>query len=86
MTDFSRKEKAITSSQKNVYSCIYITKKLNGRSNTKQTKSFIFIVVPEQNVIKCYRNRVVESEKNVVIIIIILVIVTMLQMIMKITK
>ena len=48
VTDFSRKEKAITSSQKNVYSCIYITKKLNGRSNTKLTKSFIFIVVPEQ--------------------------------------
>ena len=48
MTDFSRKEKAITSSQKNMYSCVYIRKKLNGRDNTKQAKSFIFIVVPEQ--------------------------------------
>ena len=37
-TDFSRKEKAITR-----YTRIYI--KLNGRDNTKQAKSFIFIVV-----------------------------------------
>ena len=41
LTDFSRKEKAITR-----YTRIYI--KLNGRDNTKQAKSFIFIVVPQQ--------------------------------------
>ena len=41
LTDFSRKEKAITR-----YTRIYI--KLNGRDNTKQAKSFIFIVVLQQ--------------------------------------
>ena len=41
LTDFSRKEKAITR-----YTRIYI--KLNGRDNTKQAKSFIFIVVSQQ--------------------------------------
>ena len=41
LTDFSRKEKAITR-----YTRIYI--KLNGRDNTKQPKTFIFIVVPQQ--------------------------------------
>ena len=41
LTDFSHKEKAITR-----YTIIYI--KLNGRDNTKQAKSFIFIVVPQQ--------------------------------------
>ena len=39
--DFGHKEKAITR-----YTRIYL--KLNGRSNTKQAKSFIFIVVPQQ--------------------------------------
>ena len=39
LTDFSRKEKALTG-----YTGIYI--KLNGRNNTKQAKSFVFIVVP----------------------------------------
>ena len=41
LTDFSRKEKAISR-----YTRIYI--KLNGRDNTKQAKRFIFIVVPQQ--------------------------------------
>ena len=41
LIDFSYKEKAITR-----YTRIYI--KLNGRDNTKQAKSFIFIVVLQQ--------------------------------------
>ena len=41
LTDFSRKEKAIIR-----YTRIYI--KPNGKDNTKQAKSFIFIVVPQQ--------------------------------------
>ena len=41
LTDFRRKEKPITR-----YTRIYI--KLNGRDNTKQPKTFIFIVVPQQ--------------------------------------
>ena len=39
LTDFSREEKVITR-----YTAIYA--KLNGMDNTKQAKSFIFIVVP----------------------------------------
>ena len=39
LTGFSRKEKVITR-----YTTIYT--KLNGMDNTKQAKSFIFIVVP----------------------------------------
>ena len=46
LTDFSRKEKAITR-----YTRIYI--KLNGSDTTKQAKSFIFIVVPQQKQKKC---------------------------------
>ena len=41
LTDFRHKEKAIAR-----YARIYI--KLNGRDNTKQAKSFIFIVIPQQ--------------------------------------
>ena len=41
LTDFSGKEKAVTR-----YTRIYI--KLNVSDNTKQVKSFIFIVVPQQ--------------------------------------
>ena len=41
LTDFSRKEKTITR-----YTRIYL--KLNGRDNTKQAKSFIFIVVSQK--------------------------------------
>ena len=41
LTDFSRKEKAITR-----YTRIYI--KLNDRNNAKQAKSVIFIVVSQQ--------------------------------------
>ena len=39
LTDCSRKEKAITRYTR-------LCKKLNGRDNTKQAKSFIFILVP----------------------------------------
>ena len=41
LTDFSRKEKAITR-----YTKIYT--KLDGKDNTKQAKNFIFIVVLQQ--------------------------------------
>ena len=41
LTNFSREEKTLTR-----YTRTYI--KLNGRDNTKQAKSFIFIVVPQQ--------------------------------------
>ena len=60
LTDFSRKEKAITR-----YTRIYI--KLNGRDNTKQAKSFIFIVSLNKN----SRNVVVSREEKIVIIILI---------------
>ena len=46
LTDFSRKKKVITR-----YTRIYI--KQNGRDNTKQAKSFIFIMVPQQKQQKC---------------------------------
>ena len=60
LTEFSRKEKAITR-----YTRIYI--KLNGRDNTKQAKSFIFIVSLNKN----SRNVVVSGEEEIVIIILI---------------
>ena len=60
LTEFSRKEKAITR-----YTRIYI--KLNGRDNTKQAKSFIFIVSLNKN----SRNVVVSGEEKIVIIILI---------------
>ena len=41
LTNFSRKEKTIIR-----YTRIYM--KPNGRDNSKQAKSFIFIVVPQQ--------------------------------------
>ena len=41
LTDFSCKENAITRYTR-------ISLKLNGKDNTKQVKSFIFIVVPQQ--------------------------------------
>ena len=65
LTDFSRKEKTITR-----YTRINI--KLNGGDNTKQAKSFIFIVVPqqkqqkrssEQRAKKC-NNNIDDSNKN----------------------
>ena len=60
LTEFSCKEKAITR-----YTRIYI--KLNGRDNTKQAKSFIFIVSLNKN----SRNVVVSGEEKIVIIILI---------------
>ena len=53
LVDFSHKENAITR-----YAIIYI--KQNGWDNTKQAKSFIFIVVPQQN----SRNLVVNRGKK----------------------
>ena len=46
LVDFSHKENVITR-----YAIIYI--KQNGWDNTKQAKSFIFIVVPQQKQYKC---------------------------------
>ena len=60
LTELSRKEKAITR-----YTRIYI--KLNGRDNTKQAKSFIFILSLNKN----SRNVVVSGEEKIVIIILI---------------
>ena len=57
LTDFSRKEKAITR-----YTRIYI--KQNGRDKIKQAKSFIFIMVPQQKQQKCSNEQRGKNSNN----------------------
>ena len=63
---------------------MYIYKKQNGRDITKQAKSFIFVVFPQQklNIVEIYS----ESEKNVVTIITIIIIMIIIMMIIIITS
>ena len=63
---------------------MYIYKKQNGRDITKQAKSFIFVMFPQQklNIVEIYS----ESEKNVVTIITIIIIMIIIMMIIIITS
>ena len=63
---------------------MYIYKKQNGRDITKQAKSFIFVMFPQQklNIVEIYS----ESEKNAVTIITIIIIMIIIMMIIIITS